>query len=75
MDYRRLGSTGVRVSRPALGVRQFRRRGIGARVLRDGENEAQAFALMDRAHDAGINVFDTADACGGRRRKPSSVGG
>jgi aryl-alcohol dehydrogenase-like predicted oxidoreductase len=32
-----------------------------------GENEAQAFELMDRAADAGINVFDTADAYGGGR--------
>lgn len=32
-----------------------------------GENEAQAFALMDRAFDTGINFFDTADAYGGGR--------
>jgi aryl-alcohol dehydrogenase-like predicted oxidoreductase len=32
-----------------------------------GENEAQAFELMDRASDAGINFFDTADAYGGGR--------
>ena len=33
-----------------------------------GETEAQAIALMDRAWDAGINAFDTADAYGGGRR-------
>jgi len=32
-----------------------------------GETEAQAIALMDRAWDAGINAFDTADAYGGGR--------
>jgi aryl-alcohol dehydrogenase-like predicted oxidoreductase len=32
-----------------------------------GENEGQAFALMDRAFDSGINFFDTADAYGGGR--------
>ena len=32
-----------------------------------GENEAEAFALMDRAFDAGINFFDTANAYGGGR--------
>jgi len=32
-----------------------------------GENEPQAFELMDRALDAGINFFDTADAYGGGR--------
>jgi aryl-alcohol dehydrogenase-like predicted oxidoreductase len=32
-----------------------------------GENEAQAVALMDRAFDAGINLFDTANAYGGGR--------
>ncbi|HVB37384.1 MAG TPA: aldo/keto reductase, partial [Vicinamibacterales bacterium] len=31
------------------------------------ESDAQAFALMDRAFDAGINLFDTADAHGGGR--------
>src|SRR5258708_33103460 len=32
-----------------------------------GESEPEAFALMDRAFDAGINFFDTADAYGGGR--------
>jgi len=32
-----------------------------------GENEAQAVELMDRALDAGITLFDTADAYGGGR--------
>src|SRR4029450_11693880 len=30
-----------------------------------GEHEGQGCGLMDRALDAGINVFDTADAYGG----------
>jgi aryl-alcohol dehydrogenase-like predicted oxidoreductase len=32
-----------------------------------GETEAQAFDLMDRAFDAGINFFDTANVYGGGR--------
>ena len=32
-----------------------------------GESEDEAFALMDRAREAGINFFDTADAYGGGR--------
>src|SRR5262249_18567249 len=32
-----------------------------------GETEAQALELMDRAYDAGINFFDTANAYGGGR--------
>jgi aryl-alcohol dehydrogenase-like predicted oxidoreductase len=32
-----------------------------------GESEQEAFSLMDRAWEAGINFFDTADAYGGGR--------
>jgi hypothetical protein len=32
-----------------------------------GETEAQAFDVMDRAFDNGINFFDTANAYGGGR--------
>src|SRR4051812_42540700 len=67
MDYRRLGSTGVKVSRLALGCGNFGGIGSAPAFFGKGENEAQAFALMDRATDAGINVFDTANAYGGGR--------
>jgi aryl-alcohol dehydrogenase-like predicted oxidoreductase len=67
MEYRRLGSTGLKVSRLMLGCGNFGGIGSAAAFYGMGETEAQAVALMDRAHDAGINVFDTADAYGGGR--------
>ena len=67
MEYRRLGSTGLKVSRLALGCGNFGGIGSAPEFFGRGENETQAFALMDRAFDAGINVFDTADAYGGGR--------
>jgi aryl-alcohol dehydrogenase-like predicted oxidoreductase len=67
MKYRRLGSTGLKISRLVLGCGNFGGIGSAPAFYGMGENEAQAFALMDRALDAGINVFDTADAYGGGR--------
>jgi aryl-alcohol dehydrogenase-like predicted oxidoreductase len=67
MDYRRLGSTGVKVSRLALGCGNFGGIGSAPAFFGMGESETQAFALMDRAFDAGINVFDSANAYGGGR--------
>lgn len=65
MEYRRLGSTGLTISRLILGCGNFGGIGSAPAFYGMGENEAQAFELMDRALDAGINVFDTADAYGG----------
>src|SRR5881296_3386704 len=65
MDYRRLGSTGLRISRLGLGCGNFGGIGSAPAFFGMGETEAQAFDLMDRAFDAGINVFDTANAYGG----------
>ena len=67
MDYTRLGSTGLKVSRLGLGCGNFGGIGSAPEFFGMGENEAQAFALMDRAFDAGINFFDTANAYGGGR--------
>jgi len=65
MDYRRLGSTGLRISRLGLGCGNFGGIGSASAFFGMGETEAQAFDLMDRAFDAGINFFDTANAYGG----------
>src|SRR5262249_18162756 len=65
MEYRRLGSTGLRVSRLGLGCGNFGGIGSAPAFFGMGETESQAFELMDRAHDAGINFFDTANAYGG----------
>src|SRR3954468_11382015 len=67
MEYRRLGSTGLKVSRLGLGCGNFGGVGSAPAFFGKGENEAQACALMDRANDVGINVFDTANAYGGGR--------
>jgi aryl-alcohol dehydrogenase-like predicted oxidoreductase len=67
MEYRRLGSTGLRVSRLALGCGNFGGIGSAPEFFGMGEDETQACALMDRALDAGITLFDTADAYGGGR--------
>jgi aryl-alcohol dehydrogenase-like predicted oxidoreductase len=55
MDYRQLGGSGVSVSRLGLGCVTF-----GREI-----DEAAAFAVADRAFEAGITLFDTADAYGG----------
>jgi aryl-alcohol dehydrogenase-like predicted oxidoreductase len=54
MDYAQLGRTGLRVSRLCLGTMNF-----GPET-----EEPHAFAIMDRAHDVGINFFDTANVYG-----------
>ena len=67
MNYRRLGSTGLRISRLGLGCGNFGGIGSAPAFFGLGETEAQAFDLMDRAIGAGINFFDTANAYGGGR--------
>ena len=67
MDYRPLGSTGLQVSRIALGCGNFGGIGSAPEFFGQGESEDEAFAIMDAAFELGINVFDTADAYGGGR--------
>lgn len=59
MTYRRLGSTGLRVSRLCLGCMSFGEPGKGAHpwVL----DEAASRTILQRALEAGINFFDTAN--------------
>ena len=54
MDYTRLGRTGLKVSRMCLGTMNF-----GPETC-----EADAGTIMDRALEAGVNFFDTADVYG-----------
>ena len=51
MEHVRLGRTGLKVSRICLGTMTF-----GSQC-----DEATSFAIMDRAFDAGVRFFDTAD--------------
>ena len=67
MEYRRLGSTGLKISRLGLGCGNFGGVGSASAFFGMGESEEQARELMDRAFDAGINFFDTANAYGGGR--------
>ena len=53
MDYVRLGSTGLKVSRVCLGTNMF-----GAGYVDDD----RALSVIDEAYDQGINFIDTADA-------------
>ncbi len=67
MEYRILGRTDLKISRLILGCGNFGGIGSDPRFFGMGENAGAAFALMDRAADLGITVFDTADAYGGGR--------
>lgn len=64
MQYTRLGNSGLIISRMAYGVMTFGERGNSthpmANVWKTPQQEADA--LVKRALDAGINIFDTADA-------------
>ncbi|MHB8869395.1 MAG: aldo/keto reductase [Thermoleophilia bacterium] len=67
MRYVSLGRTGVKVSAAILGCGNFGGIGSAPAFFGKGESEEEACALMDAAFEAGINVFDTADAYGGGR--------
>jgi aryl-alcohol dehydrogenase-like predicted oxidoreductase len=57
----------VRESRLILGCGNFGGIGSAPAFFGQGEDEQQAFALMDAAWELGITSFDTADAYGGGR--------
>ena len=57
MHYTHLGRSGLRVSRLCLGTMNFG----------PFTTEADAFVLMDRAVELGVNFFDTADTYGRKR--------
>lgn len=57
MEYTKLGRSGLSVSRLCLGTMNF-----GPET-----SEADSHAIMDRAHEHGINFFDTANVYGWRK--------
>jgi aryl-alcohol dehydrogenase-like predicted oxidoreductase len=59
MDHRPLGRTGLRVSPLCLGTMNFGTQ-PGAQT-----SEADGHRIMDKAHELGINLFDTANVYGG----------
>jgi 1-deoxyxylulose-5-phosphate synthase len=67
MEYRRLGRLGIKVPRLILGCGNFGGIGSAPAFYGMGETEAEAADMLDRAWDAGVCAFDTADAYGGGR--------
>jgi aryl-alcohol dehydrogenase-like predicted oxidoreductase len=67
VERRPLGSAGLEVSRIVLGCGNFGGIGSAPELFGQGETRDEAFALMDAAWAAGINVFDTAASYGGGR--------
>jgi aryl-alcohol dehydrogenase-like predicted oxidoreductase len=63
MDYTHLGRCGLSVSRLCLGTMNF-----GPLTP-----PADAHAIMDRAHELGINFFDTANRYGGAQSPPGQA--
>lgn len=64
MRYRRLGSTGVKVSELCLGAMTFGEADEGSFMHQVGCDEKTSFAIMNRALDLGVNFIDTADVYG-----------
>ena len=67
MNYKHLGNTGLKISAFGLGCGNFGGVGSAPAFFGQGENEPEAFEIMDTAWELGINFFDTADAYGGGR--------
>jgi aryl-alcohol dehydrogenase-like predicted oxidoreductase len=67
VERRPLGRTGLEVSRIVLGCGNFGGIGSAPELFGQGESRDEAFALMDAAWAAGVNVFDTAASYGGGR--------
>jgi predicted aldo/keto reductase-like oxidoreductase len=63
MEYTHLGRSGLSVSRLCLGTMNF-----GPLTP-----PADAHAIMDHAHEIGINFFDTANRYGGRQGPPGQI--
>jgi aryl-alcohol dehydrogenase-like predicted oxidoreductase len=65
MEYTHLGRSGLSVSRLCLGTMNF------GSLTPPGD----AHAIMDRAHELGMNFFDTANTYGRRQSPPGQVAG
>ena len=74
MDYRSLGSTGLQVSRIALGCGNFGGIGSAPEFYGQGESDEEAFAIMDaafeRASTSSTRPMPT--AAGAARRRSAS---
>lgn len=64
MEYRNLGRSGLKVSTLCLGTMALGEADENSFMHKVGASEQTSFDIMDRALDAGINFFDTADVYG-----------
>ena len=64
MEYRTLGTSGLRVSTLCLGTMTFGQADENSFMHKVGCDEPTSFEIMGRALDAGVNFFDTADVYG-----------
>lgn len=64
MRYRNLGESGLKVSNLCLGTMTFGEADDKSFMHQVGCDERTAFEIMNRALEAGINFFDTADVYG-----------
>ena len=64
MEYRQLGSSGLKVSTLCLGAMTFGEPDEKSMMHGIAADEATAFRMIDRALDAGVNFIDTADVYG-----------
>jgi len=64
MEYRNLGSSGLKVSNLCLGTMTFGEANEGSFMHKVGCDESTSFDIMNRAVESGINFFDTADVYG-----------
>jgi aryl-alcohol dehydrogenase-like predicted oxidoreductase len=64
MEYRKLGHSGLKVSTLCLGTMTFGEADEKSFMHGVGASENTSFSIMDKALDAGINFFDTADVYG-----------
>ena len=64
MEYRKLGNSGLKVSTLCLGTMTFGEPAEGSLMHGVASDEQTSFAIMDRALEAGINFWDTANVYG-----------
>lgn len=64
MEYRNLGRSGLKVSSLCLGTMTFGEANENSFMHEVGCTKEESFEIMNRALDAGINFFDTADVYG-----------
>lgn len=74
MDYRTLGRSGLRVSPIGLGTMTFGEANETSFMHKVGCTQAESFAIMDAALDAGVNFWDSANVYGQDGLSESIIG-